>query len=73
MPIHDRHFAATIASHLIRRCLQQLQLQIRVVGNRAGLMPCFGNLAEIIFRKNHGILRLDGLHRSRSHIDQIGP
>src|SRR5260370_37422490 len=70
--VDDQDFLAAVASHLVRGCLKQCQLQIATVGNGAGLMTRLGDLAEIILREDHGILLLSRMQCRVTRIEQIG-
>src|SRR5215475_9587472 len=58
VPIRDEYFLAAVAGHLVGCFLQQCKLQFPAVGDSTGFMASFGDLTEIVFRKNDRILFL---------------
>ena len=72
MTVHNENFFATVSGHLVGRLLQQIHLHMRAVGDSAGLMLRFENLAEIIFGENDSVFLLRRMQRDITNIDQIG-
>src|SRR5205823_5481270 len=68
--VNDQNFLAAIASHLVRSCLKQCQLQIAAVSDGTGLMTCLRDLPKIVLRENHSVLLLSGVQSSIPRIEQ---
>src|SRR6266581_3068177 len=70
--VDDQYFLAAVASHLVRGCLKQCQLQIATISDGAGLVTGLGDLAKIILREDHSVLLLCRMQCRVTRIEQIG-
>ena len=70
--IHDDDLLATIARHLVGGFLQELQLHLGAVSDRAGFMHGFKDLPEVIFGKHYSVFLLGGVQTDVANIQQIG-
>src|SRR5436190_2329195 len=69
MPVQNQNLLAAIPSHLIRRLLQQFQLQPWTVRDRSRLMFSLEDLSEVIFRKHDSVLLLRAMQSQIARID----
>ena len=51
---------------------KQRELQVAAVGHGSGFVAGFGDLAEIVFGEDDGVLLLGGVQRGVAHVEQIG-
>ena len=71
VPVHDNDLLAAIPRHLVRRLLQQLQLEAATVRDGPRLMLRFEDLTEVVLGKHDGVLLLRRIDRDVAHVDEI--
>lgn len=69
--VDDDDLPAAVAGHLIGGFLEEFELQFRAVSHRAGFMPGFEDLAEVVFGKDDRVLLPGTVKRGVADIDQI--
>ena len=72
MAIDDEDFFAAVARHFVGGFLEELQLEIAAIGDGAGLVFGFKNLAEIIFGKYDRVFLFGGVQRCVADVEEIG-
>ena len=70
--VDDEDFLAAVAGHLVGGFLEKLELEIAAVGDGAGFVLGFEDLAKIVFRKNDGVFLLGGVKRGVADVQKIG-
>src|SRR5712692_8182500 len=71
MAVDDNDFLAAIARHFIGGFLEQFELEFHTVRDGSRFMLGFENLAEVVLRKNEGVLLLRCLQRRVAHVQKI--
>src|SRR5947209_17672262 len=71
MAIDDQHLLATVARHLIRGLLQQLELQRQAVGHCTRLVLGLEDLSKVVLREYHNIFLVSRGQAQITDVDQV--
>lgn len=70
--VDNDDFLAAVAGHLVGGFLKELELEAARVSDRAGFVPGFENLAEIVFGEDEREFLLRGLQGGVADVEEIG-
>jgi hypothetical protein len=70
--VDDDDFFAAVAGHLGDCFLEEGELGGEAVGDGAGLLASFKDLAEVVGREDDGVLLLDGVEDGEADVEEVG-
>ena len=71
MAVDDYNFLAAVTCHFADGFLQERELGGEAVGEGAGLLARFEDLAEVVLREDDGIFLLDRVHHGEAYVEEV--
>lgn len=70
--VGDDDLLAAVAGHFVHRFLEQVELETRAVGDGAGFVFGFEDLAKVVFGEDDGVLLVGGREGGVAYVDEVG-